>query len=273
MPQRQAKRRNVSGYFAKNEKTAMKKIFLILIILNFSCSKDKFHKEYYSNGNLALKITLDDKGVRNGPYEEYYESGELKVTGQLLNGEVKDSVFVYYPNGKIREKGFFKNGHRQNWQEIYNEKNKLLRREEYYELRDSAYLNQVIVYKANGKIDHTKSSFFKLNIPDTIKLGKNKLTLNYYDNTTKSDYNFLNVIIENQYSEKEIKNDTFTDGTRNPFFGVYAYKEGKLLIKGKIEEKILKERLIGKDSAELEITDLYKYFEKEVYVKGKSNKK
>ena len=255
-----------------DEKTEMKKILVLFVFINLSCSKDRFYKEYYSNGNLALKIALDDNGVKNGPFEEYYESGELRATGQYFNGQVEDSVFGYYQNGKIREKGFFKNGHRQNWQEIYNGKNKLLRREEYYELRDSVYLNQVIIYKANGKIDYTKSSFFKLNIPDTIKLGKNKLTLNYYDNTTKNDYNFLNVIIENQYSEREIKNDTFTDGTRNPFFGVYAYKEGKLLIKGKIEKKILKERLIGKDSAELEITDLYKYFEKEVYVKGKQTK-
>jgi len=121
------------------KKTEMKKILLILILLNLSCNRDKFYEEYYSNGNLALKITLDNKGVKNGPFEEYYESGELRATGQYINGQVEDSVFGYYQNGEIREKGFFKNGHRQNWQEIYKGTNKLLRREKYYELKDSAY--------------------------------------------------------------------------------------------------------------------------------------
>ena len=241
-------------------------MFIILIISFLSCDNKKYYEEFHANGNTKLKIEINEDEIKNGKFFEYYIGGKLKATGNYINGEVEDSTFIYYENGKLREKGFYKNGFKNGWFTTYRENGKVMKKEEFFIDKDIYVKNQEVFYSQNGKIDYSKSSFFKLNIPDTIKLGKNKLTLNYYNNRDKSDYNFLNVIIKNQYSENEIKNDTFTDGTNNPFFGVYGFKKGDLTINGKIEEKILNETIINKDSSTLTITDKYKFFRKKVYV-------
>lgn len=241
-------------------------ISLFFIIIVISCNKEKFYEEFYENGNIKMKIEINENKIKNGKFFEYYQDGKLKATGKYINDEVEDSTFIYYENGKLREKGLFRKGYKKGWFITYRENGQIMKKEEFIKTNDKYLKNQHIFYDQNNKIDYSKSSFFCLNIPDTIKIGKNKLTLNYYDTSTKGDYNFLNVIIKNEYSENEIKNDTFTDGTRNPFFGVYAYKKGELIISGTIEEKILKKTIIGKDSASLTITDKYKYFNRKVYV-------
>lgn len=241
-------------------------IFLFLILTLVSCRKENYYKEFYENGNIKLKIEINENKIRSGKFFEYYEDGKIKATGKYINGEVEDSTFLYYQNGKLLEKGFWQNGYKKGWFITYRENGQIMKKEEFLKHNNQNLKNQNIFYDENNQIDYSKSSFFTLNIPDTIKIGKNKFTLNYYDTSTKGDYNFLNVIIKNKYSESEIKNDTFTDGTRNPFFGVYTYKKGELTINGTIEEKIFKQANIGKDSTSLTITDKYKYFSKKVYV-------
>jgi hypothetical protein len=248
----------------------MKNILIFLLAIIFlSCNNKKFYKDFYENGNVKLKIEIDENEIKNGKFFEYYNDGELKAIGKYINGNVEDSAFIYYENGKLREKGFFKNGYKNGWFFIYRENGKIMKKEEFIKINNKYLKNQYIFFDENGTINYSKSSFFELNIPDTIKLGKNKLTLKYHDNSTKADYNFLNVIIKNKYSENETKNDTFTDGTRNPFFGVFAYKKGEMIINGIIEEKILEQKNIGRDSASLTITDKYKFFNKKVYVTDK----
>ena len=245
----------------------MKKLIYLFLVLTFvSCGKENYYEEFYGNGNIKLKIEINENKIRNGKFIEYYQDGKIKATGKYINGEVEDSTFLYYENGKLRESGFWKRGYRKGWFITYREHGQIMKKEEFIRNNDQYIKNQYIFYDQNSKIDYSKSSFFNLNIPDTIKIGKNKLTLNYYDNSTKGDYNFLNVIIRNEYSESEIKNDTFTDGTRNPFFVVFSYKKGQLIINGTIEEKILKQNNIGKDSASLTIIEKYKYFSRKVYV-------
>jgi hypothetical protein len=252
----------------------MKKLLIIFIILTFSCNSEKFYEEYYPSGNLKLKIALDKNGIRNGQFEEYYESGKLKGKGEYFEGVVKDSLFVYYESGKIREKGIFHNGHKQNWWKIFGENNKVLEEEEYYEVNDSAYKNQYIKYNSQGKIDYSKSSFFKFKIPDTLIVGPNLLETNEYYSDKKGDTKFLSILIDNKKSETETIKDTFRNGEiKNgkikPWFGIYAYKKGKMKIKGRIEEKILKTKLLPNDSAQLEVIDIYKFFEKDVFIKEK----
>ncbi|HEX8017628.1 MAG TPA: hypothetical protein VF465_20545, partial [Flavobacterium sp.] len=67
-----------------------KTLLLIIVILNFSCNNKKFYKEFYPDGNLKLKIALENKGIRNGEFEEYYESGKLKGKGKYFKGIVSD---------------------------------------------------------------------------------------------------------------------------------------------------------------------------------------
>ena len=75
--------------------------------------------------------------------------------------------------------------------------------------------------------------------------------------------------MDNKYSESKIQKDTFGDGNLKPFFGIYAYKTGKLKIQGKIREQILN-RTIDNDSLHtFTISEHYKYFEKDIYVWNK----
>lgn len=58
----------------------MKKSLLLLLISFsiYSCQKDSFKVEYYPNGNLKLKVEINEKNVLNGKYEEYFENGNIK---------------------------------------------------------------------------------------------------------------------------------------------------------------------------------------------------
>jgi len=248
----------------------LKKILIFFLILNFSCNKEKFYKEYYPNGSLKLKIKLDQNGNRNGEFEEYYESGKLKAAGN----KTKDSAFIFYGNGNIREKGIFQQNHRQNWWKFFDENNRLIKEIEYFNVNKITYKNQYIQYKSTGEIDYSKSSFFKFKIPDTLKVGKNLIDTNEYytDKNGDKNFHFISIIIDNQYSDKEIKKDTFESRIiKNkkiiPWFGIYAYKNGRMKITGEIEEKYLVYKLISKNYADVKVIILKKYFEKEVYVK------
>ncbi|KQB39779.1 toxin-antitoxin system YwqK family antitoxin [Flavobacterium aquidurense] len=250
----------------------MKKLFLFFLILNFSCNNEKFKKEYYPNGNLKSKIKLDDNGIPNGNFEEYYENGILKAKGN--DSKTPDSAFIYFENGKIKEKGMFYDGLRQNWWVIFDQNGKIITRIEYFKIKNKTFKNQYISYSQAGDINYSKSSFFKFNIPDTLKIGKNLIDSNefYTDKRGYKDFHFLSIIIDNRYSENETKKDTFqfrisANQKSNPWFGIYAYKKGRMKITGEIEEKFIDYKLISNDSADAQVIKISRYFSKEIFVK------
>ena len=133
--------------------------------------------------------------------------------------------------------------------------------------RDSTYKNQSIFYDKTGSIKNDVSSFYKIELPDTITLGKNIGRIHYNSNFLKTKEKFLQVIIDNQYSDSEIRKDTFVEDFTNTRFGVFALKIGTKKITGTIIEKLIYVTEINKDSSELIIKNHKKYFEKTVYVK------
>jgi len=244
----------------------MKKIsYLILILLLFNCKKETKEIIHEYNGQL-IKVELIDS-IPNSFYSGFgggiYENGSLKSLAYYQNGKIVDTLVYYHENGKIKEKGLVKNNMSIGWWLNFNEQGNLTAKTEYLHFGDSLYKNQVYYYDKKGNLKLEPSTFFKLNIPDTIKIGKNLARVeNYITNFNNNELNLLTVIIENQYSEFEFKKDTFSDGTLKPFFGIYGYKTGRQKIKGKLEEKIV----TSKDSSTMTISHHYKYFEKEVYV-------
>ena len=99
----------------------------------------------------------------------------------------------------------------------------------------------------NNKVEN-KNDLFEFLIPDTISLGKHIARISKYKRLLKQEKEYLlTVIVENQYENSEIKKDTFSDGTLNPFFGIYGYKLGHQKIILTVEEKILEENLEGDD--------------------------
>ena len=107
----------------------MKKLIYLFLVLTFvSCGKENYYEEFYGNGNIKLKIEINENKIRNGKFIEYYQDGKIKATGKYINGEVEDSTFLYYENGKLRESGFWKRGYRKGWFITYREHGQIMKR-------------------------------------------------------------------------------------------------------------------------------------------------
>jgi hypothetical protein len=187
---------------------------------------------------------------------------EKKVESNNFSQKESDTISVYYQNGSIKEKGVIKNDLKIGWWSYYDSQGVLKQKEEYKIIYKEPFTNQTIYYDSLGKIDYSKSWFFKVKLPDTIKLGKNRGEIRYYS-TKKADDKYLSVIVDNEYSEGVIKRDTFLKEPNYTWFGVFAHKVGKK----KVKIRIVEELLVSIDSANLRHTFHSKYFEKKVYVK------
>ncbi len=131
------------------------------------------------------------------------------------------------------------------------------------------FVNQVIRYTEKGKIDSVNSSFFKININDTLPQGPNIASANLYTFNKPFDVRSSSIIIENTYPDGTTKKDTFTDNFKNLEFGIYGSHKGSLKINGKIVETILCKDDPKGYFSEIELTS---YFEKDVYISDKKNK-
>lgn len=248
----------------------MKKLSYILLILMFlNCKREKkdFFHEY--NGQM-IKVDFDDSEADStftGYGGEYYPNGNLKSMSYFMNGEPADTLFFYHDNGLVKEKGLVKNKFPFGWWSYYDKNGNLTEKSEWLILRDSLYKNQSIYFDEKGKIKTEPSTYFELDIPDTLKVGKNLAQIKkYVTNNYGNDRNLISVIMDNQYSDSKFQKDSFSNGTLKPFFGIYAYKTGKLKIKGKIKEQIINRNKADDSLYTFTISENYKYFEKEIYV-------
>lgn len=243
-------------------------IAFIIFVFFASCKKENYVKEYFPNGKLKILFEIDDNKIANGKYEEYYETGELKIKGNYINGKLPDTVFEYYKNQKIKEKGFIKNQIKNSWWSAYDSLGNLRSKIEYISMKNSNYKNQTIYFDKKGDTIFESSSYYKLYLPDTLTLGKNIGRIKYHSNFKTKD-NFFYILIDNQISENEIVKDTFNEEKEITRFGVFAHKIGLKKVKGIIVETILDLRKTNNDSATLTINKHKKYFEKLVFVKPK----
>ena len=63
-------------------------------------------------GSVFLISLLSDFlfGKKDGPFESYYRSGQLKKRGTYKDGELEGLCEEYYKNGQLSEKGIYKDG-------------------------------------------------------------------------------------------------------------------------------------------------------------------
>jgi len=66
---------------------------------------------FYKDGSV-LKTEKYKNGDLDGPYKEYYPTGELKVDGVFGKGLKERAWKIYYKTGKIKTKGKYRNGER-----------------------------------------------------------------------------------------------------------------------------------------------------------------
>ena len=91
----------------------MKNITLFLLIITSLLSiNTQAQKIFYKNGNLQFNVTYNEKDKKIGPFEHYYESGQLKVkTNYNKKGNEEHGLYIkYHENGEIDYKGNYENG-------------------------------------------------------------------------------------------------------------------------------------------------------------------
>lgn len=241
---------------------------MVLLLCCISCNKENIKEEYYSNGNLKSRIQVNRNSIADGLYEEYYETGEIKVKSIYKNGLLIDTVFSYHKNGKIESKGTQKNSLPFGWWTYYNSDGRLNEKKEILIIDGKSFLNQLIKYDLKGEIDLKNSSFFELAIEDTLILGRNVGEIFYHHDTLGYQKRYITIIVDNQYSESQVKKDTFVGEESKNWFGIYNHKIGNKTVSGIIEEQLIFDG-DNKNSSEYIIRTSTKYFEKEVFVKAK----
>ena len=65
------------------------------------------YEEYHQNGQLAVKSFYKD-GELDGPHEEYYKNGKLRIKCTCKDGKLDGPYEIYHKSGKLAEKTFYK---------------------------------------------------------------------------------------------------------------------------------------------------------------------
>lgn len=83
--------------------------------------KEGVHREYsmegnvtgakiYSKGRVIGEGIVDTEGRRQGPWKEFYETGELRSEGSYKNGQREGDWIFYYRDGKEEQRGSYYKG-------------------------------------------------------------------------------------------------------------------------------------------------------------------
>ena len=113
--------------------------------------------EVYKNGYLLRKGIIDDKGLYQGLWEEYYLTGKLKSKGEYRNGKKYGKWQYFFTNGKLEQKGSYdSNGLATGEWNWFYENGNLLRREEFRKGIEDGDLEE---YAFDGSLI-TKGEFF-----------------------------------------------------------------------------------------------------------------
>lgn len=219
--------------------------FSFLAIINYSCNDDD-------------KIDFN-----------YYPDGTVKEKRFYRNNKV-DSIIIFYKNGLVKESGDLVDNQKKGWWSYFDNKGVLNKKIDYYHSGDSIFQNQSLYYK-NGSIDEVQSSYFNIDIKDTLHTGKNSGFINYNSNFKEQNKN-VQVLIYNQEVENKIKIDTFMNdinNINNIKFGVFFNSSGNNIVHGEIIEQLLIIKEINQDSSKLIVKEHRKFFDKEVFVEEK----
>lgn len=152
-----------------------------MIIKNFTRYFFVFTLFITSCSNPEKKDNLE-RLLPNGTYKSYYNTGELKETGEYINGKKSDSIVEYYKSGKLKqisfldgsytnvkrfweansllkEKGKLYNAKKIGWWTQYNLEGQVFLKEEFILFLDKSISNQSIYFSSKDSIDYSLSHF------------------------------------------------------------------------------------------------------------------
>lgn len=68
----------------------------------------KLERSYiFNEGIMIAEGIINEKGLRQGLFKEFYENGQKKSEGEYLNSKKVGEWVYYYPDGKIEQRGRF----------------------------------------------------------------------------------------------------------------------------------------------------------------------
>eukprot|EP00388_Colpodella_angusta_P009195 GDKJ01024615.1.p1 GENE.GDKJ01024615.1~~GDKJ01024615.1.p1 ORF type:complete len:278 (-),score=4.10 GDKJ01024615.1:181-1014(-) len=238
-------------------------VFFLCIAL-VSCNGRK--TEYYSDGSVLKKYTVNDNDKMDGIYEEFFKNGKLKVKHIYNNGKLKDSsvyydknsgkimqidfhqkednsyikIFTDYKAGKLSHEGNF-NKHKKGKWRYYDKDGKLIKVIEYVDLCGTQYTNQGWSYDKAGNVIEKGSNYYTLKTKRSQFKTKEVINMDvhYQPILNRKSITFLCMSpkIKKDYCnlDKE-KLDTLFSENDNFNFKLSFSKVGKKYIRGFIKE-------------------------------------
>ena len=171
----------------------------------FKNKPDGIRREYDSLGNIVKGYVfnegilmgegiIDGAGKKQGPWKEYYETGELMASGTYRNNERTGNWTFYHKNGKVEQKGSYTNkGIPDGEWNYYYESGNLLRKEYY---SDGEPEEEYIEYSDSGEVivkgtftEGLESGEWYYAIGDILETGKYQdgVQVDWWEQRSKSD--------------------------------------------------------------------------------------
>jgi len=226
-------------------------LYIIILISLLGCSEDNWKETYFPNGNLMVRTQLDKNSIPNGLHEEFYESGELKLSTIIMAGKLMDTAKIYSKDGFLKEKGLMWNGLKTSWWSEYDEiGHKYSEKEFFIKNKDTIVENQTKRYNNKGEIDYKSSWFFDIKVNKIINQDVFEGEIVYHSNFN----------LEDQLLYAVINRDTFYGKNNRIPFGFQIERSDTINLSGEIFEEVLAIKNINDTLSSLEQTTYQKYF-------------
>jgi len=114
----------VSHTYSYYVDSSIKKHFTIHIFYRRRCEFDDFNPTWeYKMKNTAEQVKFDEEWIANGErideYEEFYQSGQLKMAGTYVDGQQDGKWIENYPSGNQKSNYYYHSGKKRNGKEYY----------------------------------------------------------------------------------------------------------------------------------------------------------
>lgn len=89
------------------------------------------HVEYHPNGEVKITGKYDKNGERTGLWTSYYDNSVKWSESYYVNGKKDGHSFTFYPNGKVRYRGEYRNDEKVGTWTFYDEQGNVTKEENY----------------------------------------------------------------------------------------------------------------------------------------------
>ncbi len=133
-------------------------------------------KMYSDSGYIAAEGIIDETGVKNGPWKDFYPDGKLKAEGVYNNNLNTGKWLFYYNDGKKEQEGSYLRGNLDGIWRWYHSNGNLWREESYFNGREDG---ESVEYDEEGNIivqgnylNGEKEGFWVIQIGDQREEGE-----------------------------------------------------------------------------------------------------